>query len=190
MKHGVSDWLIWLLPLALSLDLGGCSSASPLAVNEFRSDYAVAADRTLQYRVPLGWLDASADSQAVGHVVWLVRNDYGASIAVDRLYLNDDARAALAGNGLLELAGLQIGLVSSSMPVEVTEQPVLRRVNGKKLCVYSLRMTPGGDVKRTILVSAGSALYAVHAFVAAQNGANDAEKVHALQGSFVTLLRW
>ena len=108
----------------------------------------------------------------------------------EALRLPPEARAALAGNGLLELAGLQIGLVSSSMPVEVTEQPVLRRVNGKKLCVYSLRMTPGGDVKRTILVSAGSALYAVHAFVAAQNGANDAEKVHALQGSFVTLLRW
>lgn len=189
MNHRNSGWLIGLLALAVSLGMEGCSSTLPRAAADFRTGYTMTGDRTLQYRIPHGWLDASADSQAVGHLVWLVRHDYRASISVDRVHLNDDARAALAGNGLLELAGLQIGLASSSTPVEVMEQPVLKELNGKKACAYSLRMTPAGDIKRTVLVGTGSRLYAVHAYVAPQNGGDDNGRLRAIQEGFVMLLR-
>jgi hypothetical protein len=149
----------------------------------------LAADGQLRYRIPEGWLDASREPQGAGHLVWLVRGDYGATIAVDAVYLDANARSTLAGNGLLEVAGLQLGLESSSGAHEVTQQPELGTVNSKKVCTYAVRIGQGGDVKRTLLVDAGGALYAVHAVVTPRLSGEETAQVHALQTGFVAAMK-
>jgi hypothetical protein len=179
-----------LLPALLSgllLCLIGCSSTPSVTGRAFHPEVLLAADSQLRYRIPEGWLDGSAEPQAAGHLIWLVRGDYGATIAVDPVHLDSQARAALSGNGLLEVAGLQMGLETATGAYAVTQHPELGTVNGKKICSYTVRI--GADLKRTMVVNAGGVLYSVHAVVTPSLSGEEAAQVYALQSGFVALMK-
>jgi hypothetical protein len=177
------------LLLALLVTVSGCSTTPEVTGRAFHPEVLLAADGQLRYRIPEGWLDGSRDPQGAGHLIWLVRGDYGATIAVDPVHLDAQASTALAGNGLLEVAGLQLGLESATGANEITQQPELGTVNGKKVCSYAVRVGAGADVKRTMLVNAGGALYAVHALVTPKLGAEETAQVYALQSGFVAVMK-
>jgi hypothetical protein len=181
-----------LLPAILAgllVALQGCSTTPEVTGRAFHPEVLLAADGQLRYRIPEGWLDGSRDPQGAGHLIWLVRGDYNATIAVDAVHLDARASAALAGNGLLEVAGLQLGLESATGAYEVMQQPELGAVNGKKVCSYAVRIGSGADVKRTMLVSAGGTLYAVHALVTPKLGTDETAQVYALQSGFVAVMK-
>jgi hypothetical protein len=171
------------------LALPGCSTAPEVTGRAFHPELLATPDGQLHYRIPEGWIDASRDPQATGHLVWLVRGDYCATITVDPVHLDPRAHAALAGNGLLEVAGLQLGLESAAGVYEVTRQPEIVSVNSKKACAYTVRTGSGGDFKRTMLVNAGGTLYAVHALVTPRLSGDEASQVYALQTGFVALMK-
>jgi hypothetical protein len=169
--------------------LSGCVSSSRVPTDLLQSSYSVSPDGHLQYRVPVGWFDATADSQAVGHTIWLMRSDYGATIAVDEVSLDAAARDAVRGGGLLELASLVISLSAGDRGAVLIAAPVETTLNSRTVCQYTMLVSETRDTLHVTLVDTGTRTYAVTALRSEKRGGQDVA-LPAVAGGFVEALRW
>jgi hypothetical protein len=176
--------VVLLLGAAL---LAGCAAPPSTVTLPFSVEDRTARDGQLRYRVPAGWADVTADSASAGHVVWLLRRDLRATLTVDPVHVDADARDALAGGALLELARLQIALTSGARSVSVTRPPALQSYEDRQVCVYEFTLAPSGEAVRTVLVDAHARVYAVQAL---RNAGTTMDDLEAVQEGFVRLLRW
>ena len=170
--------------------LGCAASPSVAPPGLFTNGVVRASDGQLRYRVPRGWVDASTDSQSVRSLAWLVRADYSATITIDAVHVNPDARDLLGNDGLLQLAQLQMGLQTHATGAEVVDAPALEVQGDRTICRYQLRSPSSGDTRRTYVVGAAGRFYAITALVTRQRGAADVEKVFELQAALVRALEW
>ena len=170
--------------------LAGCSSLSPVPSPTLHSPLLTSGDGAFQYRLPDGWFDATADTQAAGHVVWLLRNDYEATIAVSELHLDARARDAIRSAGVMGLAQLSMAFAAGQASYTVTQQPGELRVNGRPSCVYALVTAPAHDTVRVVLVDTGIHVYMVTALVVGATKGDDPQRIFGDQDAFVASLRW
>jgi hypothetical protein len=169
------------------LSLAGCGPARDATAPSPPFAYVVARDGGFSYRVPRGWFDASADSQARDHVALLVRNDYRASIAVDQVHLDDAARSELRRGGLVPVARLLVSLSSWDGDALLTVAPHAIALAGKEACRYALASGNGEDAIEVTLVENRERLYAVRVLV---SGRGKEESLHAAQEEFLETVRW
>jgi hypothetical protein len=169
--------------------LAGCSSSRETSTPALHPGYATSRDGLLHYRPPVGWFDATADSQAMIHAVWLLRSDYSASITVDRIRLDANAQSSLGSSPLLTVAQLTMGLSAGERAPIVREAPSLFTAGGRQFCRYKLEYEPSRDAVSVVLLNAGGAVYSVTALVTGERRA-DERALQDLQLSFVTSLRW
>ena len=175
------------LALVLAVFCAGCSTASLPVLSPA---YTPSRDGGFQYRVPAGWYDATADSQAVGHAVWLLRDDYGATIAVSDLHLDREAREFLKEGGMTRLAALSMTLAAAGNAYTIDRVPAISRINGKPSCEYQLVTSPGSDLLRVVLVDAGNRVYMVTALVPGGSRSAARDDVFAVEEAFLNTLRW
>ncbi len=180
-----------LLPflLALLLSSSGCGTVSPPASVVLHAPVFTSRDGILHYRLPAGWFDVTADSQATGKAVWLVRNDYAATLTVREMYVDSAAREELHRQGLTSIARMTARLEAGSKAGVVVHQPESLKMNGTPACVYDIA-DGAGDTMRTILFDTGDRLYAVALLLNAGTGAPTAEEAYGVQKSFAEALRW
>lgn len=181
----------FLSPLlaAAALLLAGCAPTREASAPVRSPSYAVARDGGFAYRIPPGWFDASADSQAQGHAALLIRNDYRATIAVDEVHLDDAARSELRRNGLVVVARLLLSLSSWDHNALLTMTPRMITLGDREVCRYGLESANDSDMVEVTLVESGERLYAVRVLV---SGAMDrsGEPLRAVQDEFLRTLRW
>jgi len=178
-----------LVALALA-SLTGCSG-SPEAARE-SSARAVhrSRDGRLQYVTPPGWFDATADSQAAGHAVWIIRNDYGATLTIDEVRL-DAAAVAMVGTGGLEpLAQLLMTLPSGDRPVRTVGAPETVERDGKAYCEYAVEVYETGDLLRVVLFRAGERVYSSTLVVPAAVRERGTEQLAEAQAAFLGSVSW
>ena len=173
----------------LALLLLGCSTGTKLSSTLLHPSYSFSRDGGLQYRLPAGWFDASADSQAVGHAVLLIRNDYGATIAIDEVYLDASARGQLHQGGLVQIAQLMMSLSSWDHGSVLTDPPRAITLNGQDLCRYRMVATTSQDSLQVTLLDTGEKVYAVSVLLSGKGVGRDGV-FGVLQDSFVGSLRW
>jgi hypothetical protein len=169
--------------------LPGCATTSRVPVDILQPSYSVSRDGRLQYRVPVGWFDATADSQAVGHAVWLMRSDYGATIAVDEVLLDAAARDAVRAEGLLELASLVVSLSAGDRGAVLIAPPVETTLDSRTVCQYTMMVSETRDTLRVTLVDTGTRTYAVTALRSEKRGGQDVS-LPLVAERFVGALRW
>lgn len=155
---------------------------------EFQGDYHRSRDGTLAYRLPGGWFDVTADSQATGRAIWLVRNDYGASITVEEVYLMARAEGELGEEPLLHLAQLTLPLVAGSRSAGVLRQPEQFRLSGREYCAYELVSREGAEHLRVVLFKARHRVYAVTFYGDGTETA--AAALRSVEEPFLQTLRW
>ncbi len=178
-----------VIVVAVILGNGGCAgSASPLV--SLQPQYLTSRNGALQYRCPVGWFDATADTQAAGHVIWLLRNDYGATIAVSGLYLDAAAREEVRAGGMARLAELTMTLAAGGKPYVVERSPEALSMNGWRGCTYELATSPDGDLLRVALVDGGKSLYMVTALCTDDAQRGQREAMRGAQDAFLSSLRW
>lgn len=175
--------------LAAVLLCAGCAGAPPASVPLLRESAFLSRDGVMRYRIPTGWFDATADSQAVPRAVFLVRGDYAGSISVKELHVDQAARRDLIKTGLVQLAKLAAALETGSSGGVVARDPESIRVKGNEGARYDLEFG-SGDRVRTVLVDTGERFYAVAALVNAAAPERAAGEIFAAQQAFVQALSW
>lgn len=168
----------------------GCSS-SPES-SRATSERAIhrSRDGRLQYVTPAGWFDATADSQAAGHAVWIIRNDYGATLTIDEVRLDAAARAAMSGGGLEPLAQLLMTLPSGERPVRSLGSPETFELEGTLYCGYEVEVYETRDMLRVVLFRAGERVYASTLVVPAAARENGSDQLLAGQTAFLGSVTW
>lgn len=175
------------LPLLL---LTGCSTTPPLTSVSSRPAVFTSRDGVLHYRLPAGWFDATADSLANEHVVWLLRYDYAVSLTVDEIHLDAQARRQLGNENLQQLARLTLPLVAGDKAAVVHHAPELFSVDGREFCSFELVMPGSGKRLRRVLFDTGAKSYDISIVYEEKEKGGNAYDVGALQDGFVKSLRW
>ncbi len=178
---------LFLALLITALLWPGCG-APPPAPPRLSPSYNISRDGFLHYRIPIGWYDVTADSQSHGNAIWLLRNDYTATITVNEIRIDQSARSELAQQGLSTLARLTMFLSSKDKGALLQKPPEDFMLHDRRCCSYELVMPGNGDILRTVLYDVGGKVYAV----AALRGGNakDAAELGAVQMAFVEGLKW
>ena len=169
--------------LSLSLFLASCAMR-PTTTDAVRREYIIARDGILQFSLPPGWFNASNDAHTPDETIWLVRNDYAATISVRIVNMDDDARRILHREGVLRLAELTMGL---NAQVVITRRPEMIRAEGKEYCAYEALVAPENDAIRVALIDTGTRVYEVRA-LASEKGSPAG--VFTAQDEFLRRLRW
>lgn len=169
--------------------LAGCAPTRETAAPASPSAYIISRDGGFSYRVPSGWFDVSADSQAQGHAALLIRNDYRATIAVDEVRLDDAARSELRQNGLIPVARLLVSLSSWGHDAVLTAAPHLIVLGGREVCRYALASGDEEDGVEVTLVESRERLYAVRILVSGREGRRNGSP-RAVGEDFLETVRW
>ncbi len=178
---------LFLALLLAALLWPGCG-APPPAPSRLSASYNISRDGYLHYRIPIGWYDVTADSQSHGNAIWLLRNDYAATITVNEIRIDESARGEIAQQGLSTLARLTMFLSSQDKGALLQKPPEDFMLNDRRCCSYELVMPKNGDILRTVLYDVGGKVYAVAAL--RTGGAKDASELMDVQMSFLEGLRW
>jgi hypothetical protein len=171
-----------------ALLLGGCSSEPASTRTVLHPEIRLSRDGVLGYRIPSGWFDVTADSQATGRAIWLVRNDYGASITVEQVYLMARAQGELGEAPLLHLAELTLPLVAGTRSATVLRRPELVTIGGRQYCAYELVSGERSEHTRVMLFEAGQRVYAATFY--GDGSAEASAGISAVQEPFLRSLRW
>lgn len=174
------------LLIVVALFLPGCAGTSPSLLH---TPYFSSRDGILHYRLPAGWFDATNDSIAAGNAVWLLRQDYAATISVSEVHLDEAARQELDHNGLLGVARLTMALAISAKPAITREEPRLFQIGGSEFCSFEYTMPSSGDALRVVLFDTGEKLYEVTALVSGEKRGTGSD-VFAVEQEFLGSLRW
>jgi hypothetical protein len=185
VKSRVQAFLLTLLLAALLWP--GCGAPPPPAPR-LSASYSIARDGYLHYRLPVGWYDVTADSQAHGNAIWLLRSDYAATITVNEIRIDALGRDEVAHQGLATLARLTMFLSTNGQGALLQRAPEEFTVRGRPCCSYELVVPSNGDILRTILLDVGDKVYAVTAL--RTGGLKDEGEVPAVQMEFLEGLRW
>lgn len=177
-----------LLPVLLCL--AGCSHTPPSSERPTTSPLFLSHDGRLRYEVPAGWFDATGKPGAPASVIWIVRRDYAASIAVDRVEVMPDIQLEVSEGRLLRLGELTMRLLLNSHPGTVQRPPGLVRMDGKEYCLYEVVESSSGDLIRSAVFDTGTRVYGVTAIVAGTEPTATREEVLAVQQNFVRRLQW
>lgn len=177
--------LLRLLSLAATSLIAGCASGPyssdiPLETLERRS-----ARSPFSYRVPEGWFDASADT--THHLVWLVRADYAATIAVREIRLDPEALQQISDARVL--GELTLGLAAGAASTLVLTP--LERVSVRAGEGYAFEQvnTDTGDTTRVVVLRTESGAYEVQALLVGGRREALREAVFSAQQRFLEALR-
>lgn len=171
--------------------LWGCRGPSESSRVTSASSEFVSTDGNLRYRSLPGWFRADADSTNGRHAIWLVRNDYAASLVVERLHLDTAAMREVRRNGLEPLVALLVPLVTGEKAAPLRGRPKPFRVGEGKAWLCEFMTGTEGETLRVTILDAGGTLYAVRLLSSA--GAGKTAKQNDLvrdEQFFLSGLRW
>jgi hypothetical protein len=176
-----------LLSLLLS-DCAGPPSSALRSVNHlsFRS-----RDGVFLYRIPEGWFDASADDEAEGHAVWLVRENLSATLAVEEIRMDDEVRQLVGDGALLEVGRLLSRLRAGKNGLTETRAPGWKDLGNREVCLYELTNPTTHEFQRVLLFAIDEHIYTATLIIANHSGnapADDSPTITA-HDRFVDALR-
>ena len=189
MSPGTSLGVAFLLCAPLLFHTQGCGPAREVSAPTLSASYVTSKDGGFSYRLPTGWFDASADSQARGHAALLIRNDYRATIAIDEVRLDDAAKLELRRNGLVPVAQLLLSLTSWEQNAVLAIPPQLLQVGNRSACRYRTISGSGGDMADVTLVEGREKLYTIRILISGKS-AQDEEALQLVQEAFLGTVRW
>ncbi len=169
--------------------LAGCASTPRFAEIPLQSPYAVSRHGLLHYKIPVGWFDATSDSQSVAAEIWLVRNDYAATISVSEIIVDTETRHAISREGLIRLANLSLSLSGSDGSTTVLDPPANILLNDKTACSYSVHRSGADDTVRVVLIPVGERVFEVVALASGKQRRVSAREIFSAQQSFLRALR-
>ena len=156
--------------LCLALAAGGCGSSETTTETTPEASYrygsavlmtensleTVAKD--LRVRCPAGWKETVDQKSAPNIVLWLVREDYAASISFTPMLMNPVLYKTLKKDGLISVAKASLSMKKNNArdSVAVVQPPELFRLNGREHAAFEYSMDRGATVIRIVIFDTGS----------------------------------
>ena len=187
-----SSGVLHAAPLLLGLLFILSSCARPPYSTESLSTgpLLTSRDGRLRYGVPTGWFDATSHAKSSRSAVWLVRNDYRASIAVNTIDIDEETRREVKRNGLLRVGQLSMQLNTNVRSAVIVQPPKVDRTNGREYCVYEIDEPATRDRIRVALVDTGDSVYEVTALQTGGDRPGTSQEVFSVQDLFLARLKW
>jgi len=177
-------------PLVVSLLIMACASTPRVFEPRFSQEYLSSRNEQLRYRLPIDWLNATNDAPSANNLIWLVRGDFTATLAVREVIIDTETRQEVKRTGLKRVAELTLGLASGERGVSVVKQPTLSTMQGKSVCTYEYLTGHPSDRVHIVLVDTGKMVYEVSALMTSGVLEETAAEVVSLQEAFVQNILW
>jgi hypothetical protein len=175
------------------LFLAGCSSV-PYDSNYPMTDEVVKSlNEDVRIKVPKGWFATTDETNAPNLLVWLVREDYGATMAISEIKADANTRRQLERRGLEALASISFALKSERArgKAEMVVEPKEFDINGKKFCSYEYSSDGRKTIVRVVVFGTGKHLYDFAAVPAEkENVKADRKSLFTTQQSVLHSMRW
>jgi hypothetical protein len=156
----------------------------------FTQEFFSSRDGNLRFRAPVGWLNATNDAPLSTNLVWLVRNDYAATLGVREVVIDAETRREVNQTGLGRVAELTLALASGEKGLTVVMQPVVSALRGVNVCTYEYASGHPTDLIRVVLVDTGSKVYEVSMLMTNKVDKNNIPEMVSLQEAFVQYVLW
>ncbi len=178
------------LPLCLiPVLLAGCAPGPYATDIPLGQEQHGSARLPFRYRVPEGWFDTAAGDDSSGTLLWLVRRDYAATMAVRELFLDREALRQIGGGGERTLGEISFGL-SARNPSTVILTPLeeVHAVEGEGYA-YEQADAGSGDTTRVVVFRMGERAFEVQALLIGGRGGAQRESVFSTQQRFLEAFR-
>lgn len=156
--------------LCLALTSGGCGGgeATIETIPEATYRYGSVVPMTevaletvakdLRVLCPAGWKETVDQKSAPNIVLWLVREDYAASISFTPMLMNPVLYKTLKKDGLISVAKASLSMKKNNArdSVAVVQPPEPFRLNGREFAAYEYSMDKGATVIRIVIFDTGS----------------------------------
>ncbi len=129
-----------------------------VASAELTKDYVAAKDNSIRVLRPDGWKKTSDPKNAPGIVLWMVREDYSASLSFTPMKMDPALYQTLKNEGLEAVAKVSLSLKEriADDSVTVTQPVELFKVGGRICAGYEYRVGATDPVIRVVVFDAGS----------------------------------
>jgi hypothetical protein len=140
-----------------------CIVASCISSLPYSTDYPLteetfhSRDRIFDGRIPQGWFCSSEDSLAPALIVWLLKEDYSASINIQELRLDQLTAKRVEKEGIKLLAELSLATRQDSVKEKFTDSLKEFKIRGKEFCSYEIK--ENGNRTRVVVFSAKGKFY-------------------------------
>jgi len=146
-----------VLLLILSILLASCAAKLPYTSNiPLTRQIFHSRDGVLGGRIPQGWFSSTEDTLAPAVLVWLIKEDFSATLTLKELIPDQLAKQQINKEGLMLLAE-----VSSKFQTESFSELVNTfqefNIRGRKFCSYEVGA--GSERKRLVVFAAGGKYY-------------------------------
>ncbi len=128
------------------------------AVGDLAREYVSTSDGALRVLRPEGWLRTSDPKNAPSILLWLVREDYSASLSFSPIKMDPGLYQTLRKENLTAVAKVSLSLKERNAEDSVTiVQPVeLFKVGGRICAAYEYRIAAAEPVIRVVVFDTGS----------------------------------
>jgi len=118
------------------LILASCAGSVPYTSHyPLSTDFFHSHDGTLTGKLPQGWFESTDDSIVSSLAVWLIREDFSATLLMKELSLDQRTEQQVRQNGLKLLAHVSAGF-QSDQGTETGIDPKEFDIDGKQFCSY------------------------------------------------------
>jgi hypothetical protein len=173
--------------------LAGCSSV-PYEANYPMTDEVVKSlNEDVQIRVPKGWFATTDESNAPNLLVWLVREDYGATMAISEIKADAMTRKQLERRGLEALANVSFALKSERAKgkTEIVTKPREFKVGERKVCSYEYSTDGRKTIIRVVVFDTGKHFYDFAVVPSEKEGVKtDPKSLFIIQQSVLNSMQW
>lgn len=155
----------WVCFIPTLLLFASCKTTAPPYASNYplSPERFISRDGVLQGRVPEGWFSSMDDTLAPALVVWLVKEDYSAVMAIRKISADNRTKHQIEKEGLNLLAQISFSFEKEhSKDVIYRATPTDFSLNGNKFSSYEI--TDGELTKRVVVFERKGNFYACEAF--------------------------
>jgi hypothetical protein len=162
------------------------------------AEVAATPDSSLSLTVPKGWFIANDEKSPAHLLIWLINDDYTATMAVTELKTNSNVRKKIQEEGLEVLAAISLELKKAKAQVTdsvtVAAKPQTFVIGQRKFCAYEYSTDGKKTINRVVVFDTGKRYFELSMVPVPSDRAErkgmKLEELFATQQTVVKTLRW
>lgn len=173
------------------LILESCAPTRPRLPYPLSDKTVVSTDGHLRLHVPDGWFVPEGGDSFPGLLVWLVKEDYSATMGLMEIKADERLRKEVKAAGLRALGRLSFSLKQGREPsAELLSGPEVFRLRRRNFCSFEYTSDDGATVIRTVVFDTGKGFYELTVVPNASNLPGATQPIFDAQEAILYTIKW